>query len=317
MANITKVKVRDLKTPVDYKYGRFVNNAVTRTREEEYRNLLANEVSIIDKATRKPIAFVDETFAKNALIDGQVGYDKITKKFYHVYGMGRDGYGNPTTLNFVTDNGRTLVRKAYYDNDADGAYLIKAMPFGYSFSDLIKKATDFIKEAETAICQNLEACKTPYIVVCKNAELRKSFATAIEQKSLGQAVIVVSEDIGDGLKAINITTNYLVDKFTEARDHEENKLLNKLGILTANTAKKERVQSAEVNSTLNVSSDYIYLFIDTFNKQCETYGLPFEMVFNGSMEELYTDNTEDNKIDVNDVEQKSDADVAERTNKDD
>ena len=119
------------------------------------------------------------------------------------------------------------------------------------------------------------------------------------------------------MKAINITTNYLVDKFTEARDHEENKLLNKLGILTANTAKKERVQSAEVNSTLNVSSDYIYLFIDTFNKQCETYGLPFEMVFNGSMEELYTDNAEDDITDVNDVEEKSDADVAERKEKDD
>ena len=316
MADITKVKVRDLKTPVGCKYGRFVNNSVTRTREEEYRNLLANEVSIIDKTTKKPIPYADEIFAKNDLIDGQVGYDKITRKFYHVYGMGRDIYGNPTALNFVTDNGRTFVRKAYYDNDKDGAYLIKAMPFGYSFGDLIKKATDFVKEAEIAINQNLEACKTPYIVVCKNAELRKSFATAIEQKSLGQAVIVVSEDIGDGLKAINITTNYLVDKFTEARDHEENKLLNKLGILTANTAKKERVQSAEVNSTLNVSSDYIYLFIDTFNKQCDTYDLPFKMVFNGSMEELYEDD-DDNMTDVNDVEEKSDADVAERKEKDD
>ena len=314
---MAKVKVRDLNTAVSAKYGRFKNNAVSSNRYDEYKNLLANEVSIIDKTTKKSIAYADEVFAKNALIEGSVGYDKITKHFYYVYGEGIDDYGNPTSLNLITANGRTFSRKASYDNNQDGAYIIKACPFGFSLSDLIKKATDFIKEAETAINQNLEACKTPYIVVCKNAELRKSFATAIEQKSLGQAVIVVSEDIGDGLKAINITTNYLVDKFTEARDHEENKLLNKLGILTANTAKKERVQSAEVNSTLNVSSDYIYLFIDTFNKQCETYGLPFEMVFNGSMEELYTDNTKDDIIDVNDVEQKSDADVAERTKQDD
>lgn len=287
-SNIPKKKVRDLKTPVDYHYGRFVNNEVTRTREEEYRNLLANEVSIVDKTTKKPIAFADETFAKNALIEGQVGYDKITKRFYNVNGQGRDEYGNPTILELVTDNGRTFTRKAYYDKDPDGAYLIKAMPFGYSFGDLIKKATDFIKECDVASAQNLDACKTPYIVVCKNADLRKSFETAILEKTLGQAVIVVSEDLGDGLKAVNIGVNYLVDKFIEVRDHEENKLLNKLGILTANTAKKERVQSAEVNSTLNVSSDYIYLFIDTFNKQCDTYDLPFEMVFNGSMEELYT-----------------------------
>ena len=312
MANV--VKVRDLIPPVSSaKYGRFKN---TDSRYEEYKNLLANEVSIVNKATGNPINFADEVFAKNALIDGCVGYDKLSKRFYYVYGEGIDEYGNPTELNFITANGKTIRRPASYDNNVDGAYILKAYPFGFSLSGLIEKATDFISECDTAIGQNLEACKTPYIVVCKNADLRKSFDTAIEKKSLGQAVIVVSEDIGDGLKAVNITTNYLVDKFTEARDHEENKLLNKLGILTANTAKKERVQSAEVNSTLNVSSDYIYLFIDTFNKQCDTYDLPCKMVFNGSMEELYEDDG-DSMTDVNDVEEKSGADVAERTKEDD
>ena len=309
------VKVRDLvPTAVSAKYGRFKNNAYTRY--DEYKNLLANEVSIVDKGTGNPINFADEVFAKNALIDGSVGYDKLSKRFYYVYGEGIDEYGNPTILNLITANGKTIRRPASYDNNPDGAYILKAYPFGFSLSGLIEKATDFISECDTAIGQNLEACKTPYIVVCKNADLRKSFDTAIEKKSLGQAVIVVNEDIGDGLKAVNITTNYLVDKFVEARDHEENKLLNKLGILTANTAKKERVQSAEVNSTLNVSSDYIYLFIDTFNKQCDTYDLPFKMVFNGSMEELYEDDG-DSMTDVNDVEDKGGADVAERTNNND
>lgn len=313
MANV--VKVRDLiPTAASAKYGRFKNDADNRF--EEYKNLLANEVSIVDKATGSPINFADEAFAKNALIDGSVGYDKLSKKFYYVYGEGIDEYGNPTELNFITANGRAVRRPASYDSNPDGAYILKAYPFGFSLSGLIEKATDFISECDTAIGQNLEACKTPYIVVCKNADLRKSFDTAIEKKSLGQAVIVVNEDIGDGLKAVNISTNYLVDKFVEARDHEENKLLNKLGILTANTAKKERVQSAEVNSTLNVSSDYIYLFIDTFNKQCDTYDLPFKMAFNGSMEELYEDDG-DNMTDVNDVEDKGDADVAERTKEDD
>ena len=312
MANV--VKVRDLITPVSSaKYGRFKN---TDSRYEEYKNLLANEVSIVDKGTGSPINFADETFAKNALIDGSVGYDKLSKKFYYVYGEGNAEYGNPKEMNLITANGKVFRRPASYDNNVDGAYILKAYPFGFSLSGLIEKATDFISECDTAIGQNLEACKTPYIVVCKNADLRKSFDTAIEKKSLGQAVIVVSEDIGDGLKAVNISTNYLVDKFVEARDHEENKLLNKLGILTANTAKKERVQSAEVNSTLNVSSDYIYLFIDTFNKQCDTYDLPFKMVFNGSMEELYEDDG-DSMTDVNDAEEKSGADVAERTNNND
>ena len=53
------------------------------------------------------------------------------------------------------------------------------------------------------------------------------------------------------------------------------------------------------------------MLIDTFNKQCEVYGLPFEMQFNGSMEEIYlsdeekpTDEVTD--VDVNDVEQGKD-----------
>ena len=73
-----------------------------------------------------------------------------------------------------------------------------------------------------------------------------------------QAVLVVSPDLGDGLKAVNIGTEFLVDKFEEVRDTERDTLLNKLGILTANTDKRERVQSAEVNATIGQATDYIY-----------------------------------------------------------
>ena len=168
---------------------------------------------------------------------------------------------------------------------------------------LIKETTDFMTNCDVAMRQNLEACKTPYIVVCKNEDLRLSFEQALQQKVLGQACIIVSEDLGDGLKAVDVGVNYLIDKFAEARDTERDTLLTKLGILTANTDKKERVQSAEVNANLGQASDYIYLLIETFNKQCKTYDLPFKMVFNGSMEEIYINDGNDiDEVDVNDVE---------------
>ena len=91
--------------------------------------------------------------------------------------------------------------------------------------------------------------------------------------------MVVSEELGEGLKAISVNTTYLVDKFEQARDAERDTLLNKLGILTSNVNKRERVQSAEVNATLGQATDYIYLLIDTFNKQCETYALPSKSIF--------------------------------------
>lgn len=296
-------KIRDLnperrKRP----YGVF-------SRYSEFMNLLLNAVKIIDKGSGDTLPFVVETFVKRALFEnGAAGYDKITKQWYYVYGEGLDDYGKPTTLVLVTANGKAFSRKAYYDKDEDGAYEVLGLPIpNLTMGAIIQETTDFMLNCDIAMRQNLEACKTPYIVVCRDDNLRLSFDTALQQKQLGQAAIVVSEELGDGLKAININANYLVDKFAQARDAERDTLLNKLGILTSNVQKKERVQSAEVNATLGQATDYIYLLIDTFNKQAETYGLPFEMQFNGSMEEIYLDDkaatdTQPVTTDVNDVE---------------
>lgn len=274
------------------------------SRFEEYFNLLMNAVKVVSAQGEASINYEEETFLKRGLFEnGSMGYDKITKKWYYVYGLGLNDDGDPTELCFVTANGKTFTRPAYYDNKDDGAYKVDALPINMSMSQLIKATTDFMINCEMAMKQNLEACKTPYIVVCKNENLRLSFETAIQQKQTGQAVIVVNEDLGDGLKAIDIGVTYLVDKFAEARDTERDTLLTKLGILTANTDKKERVQSAEVNATIGQASDYIYMLIDNFNKQCDSYGLPYKMVFNGSMEEIYlNDNDGDGDIDVNDIE---------------
>ena len=274
------------------------------SRFEEYFNLLMNAVKVVSAQGEASINYEEETFLKRGLFEnGSMGYDKITKKWYYVYGLGLNDDGDPTELCFVTANGKTFTRPAYYDNKDDGAYKVDALPINMSMSQMIKATTDFMINCEMAMKQNLEACKTPYIVVCKNENLRLSFETAIQQKQTGQAVIVVNEDLGDGLKAIDIGVTYLVDRFAEARDTERDTLLTKLGILTANIDKKERVQSAEVNASLGQASDYIYMLIDNFNKQCDSYGLPYKMIFNGSMEEIYlNDNDGNGDIDVNDIE---------------
>ena len=274
------------------------------SRFEEYFNLLMNAVKVVSAQGEASINYEEETFLKRGLFEnGSMGYDKITKKWYYVYGLGLNDDGDPTELCFVTANGKTFTRPAYYDNKDDGAYKVDALPINMSMSQLIQATTDFMINCEMAMTQNLEACKTPYIVVCKNENLRLSFETALQQKQTGQAVVVVSEELGDGLKAVDIGVTYLVDRFAEARDTERDTLLTKLGILTANTDKKERVQSAEVNATLGQASDYIYMLIDNFNKQCDSYGLPYKMLFNGSMEEIYlNDNDGNGDIDVNDIE---------------
>ena len=283
----------------------------TFNRYWEYINLLLNAVKIVKKGSdQKPLPFIKETFVKNCLFqENAVGYDKLTDEWYFVFGEGLNDYGRPYWLTFRTANGKTFRRKASYDKNKDGAYEVMGLPLAcVSMGDIVKETTDFMQNCDLAMRQNLEACKTPYIVVCKDENLRLSFEQAIQAKQTGQAVVVVSPDLGEGLKSISINTQFLVKDFKEVRDAERDTLLNKLGILTSNVGKRERVQSAEVNATLGQATDYIYLLIDTFNKQMETYDIPFEMVFNGSMEEIYLDETEEPKTnpaddtDVNDVE---------------
>ena len=88
-----------------------------------------------------------------------------------------------------------------------------------------------------------------------------------------------------------MSTKALIAKIYILKGEFKNELLTKLGIMNANTDKRERVQVGEVNATLGQCLDYLYLLIDTFNKQCETYEIPYKMIINSSIEELYVDET--------------------------
>lgn len=260
---------------------------------QEYKNLLMNAVTI------DGVDFNTEVLIKDALIEGgAVGYDRITDKWAFIYGEGLNELGNPTNLTFVFRNGVAFARRAYYNPDPNGAYIIKALPSSMSLGAMIARTTDFLANCDTAINQNVNACKTPYIIVSRNPDMQLSIEHAIVQQQDGKPVIVVSADLGDALKAVDISVDYIADRILTIRDAERDRLLNKLGIMSANINKRERVQVGEVNATVGQCEDYIYLMIDTFNKQMETYNLPFEMRLNGSLESLY-DNTPVETTEVN------------------
>lgn len=259
----------------------------------EFQNLLCNVIKISN------VDFTAETIIKKYLLDGCVGYDKLRNVWCNVYGTGVNKQGNPTNLVFVYENGETFTRPAYYEPDVFGAYLIKATPLDFSFNEMIRHTTDIMRECDISINQNIKATRTPFIAVLRDENLKLSLEQAIEQQQDGKPVILVSPELGDSLQGVAMNTNYFVDKINQFKYDERDRLLNKIGILSANTDKKERVQVGEINATINQCTDYIYLLIDTFNRQMESYELPFRMSFNGSLEELYNNNTNDFELTEN------------------
>ena len=254
---------------------------------EEYKALLMNAVKI----SLLPAHI--ERFVKSCMIENnQVGFDCITRRWAIAFGEGENEYWLPTTITFVfPNNKKSYQRPAFYEAAANGAYLIKALPADVSFAEIIKATTDEMRECDISIRQNLKATRTPFIAVVKDENTRLSLLSAIEQKEEGKPAVVTSTDIAEGLKGIVIETPYIVDKVEQYCTIIRDRLLNKLGIMSANINKRERVQVGEVNATVGQCVDYIYLWIDTFNAQMEDYGLPYRMELNGALEELYTEDT--------------------------
>lgn len=251
----------------------------------EYLNLLANAVTI------EGLDFKKARYVIKLLIDeGAVGYDSITDRFYKISEIGKDEEGDPIKGMFYAQNNKKFTRTLSYEPKEDGAFYIRALPYGeVTLREIVEQSCDFIALCDKALIQNLKACMTPYIVAVKDKDTLLSIRHAIQQKEDGQAVLIVSEGLSDALQATKIGVEFLGDKFVQLEDGEVNRLLKKIGIVT-DVVKGERVQTSEVNANVCQASDYIYMMIDTFNKQCDQYGLQrYKMVSNGTFEELYVD----------------------------
>ena len=262
---------------------------------EEYKALLMNAVKI-------PLLPAHiERFVKSCMIENnQVGFDRITKRWAIAFGEGVNEYWLPTIITFFfPNNKKSYQRPAFYEPAENGAYLIHALPTGTSFFEIISATTNEMRECDISIRQNLKATRTPFVAVVKDENTRLSLLSAIEQKEEGKPAVITSADLAEGLKGVVFETPYIVDKVEQYRTIIRDRLLNKLGIMSANINKRERVQVGEVNATVGQCVDYIYLWIDTFNAQMKDYGLPYRMELNGALEELYTEGEQKNDFERN------------------
>lgn len=289
------VKIRDLYPHNYLRYSEF----------EEFIGLAYNSIKITCTDSNIPFGYMQENFIKRQLINSNVvGFDSLSKMFAVITAYGFNEYWFPETGNFIFPNGRSYIRKLSYTPNKSGAFLIRGLPSDLSIAQLIKRSTDKIAEGEKTIIQNLQAVKVPFIAVVKNKELRLSMEQAIQQRKEGVPVILTDSTLGEALKGVQTYTDFIAPAVDELTERERARLLNKLGTMTANITKRERVQATEVNATVGQCEDYLYVLIDNVNNQFETFGLPFKMDINTSLEELYFNDNEnqnepEKEVDIN------------------
>lgn len=256
----------------------------------EFYSLAFNAFKVDNTTFRKA-----RIIKQQLLLNNYVGYDAIAGEWYKAHPIVNAKLLYPQKANFYYENGKIIERELSYEPNGK-FYLIQGLAApDTSYARIIHNHTDLMFDCDIAIRQNLNATKAPQFVAMDDPDTALSIKQAIQEQQAGQPIIVVAKNLIDNYKSIPLNTPVTFPTIYEFRQKIRDSLLNKLATLTANTEKRERVQSAEVNAGVGECEDYIYSFLDNVNEQLESYGLRERLVNNTSLEELFTDEEDNNE----------------------
>lgn len=258
---------------------------------DEYKTLLFNAFRI------EGLTYDGEAMFKNLIIENNTaGYLPLGALVARAYPLDLDfdEYGNSKFLAFTFPDGHTIrrlnIRAGLSNPPIYGGYLIKGLPAGVSYSEIIHKSVDLMRLCDVVIWQNLNAVKTAKIVTVKDPDKVLSIKHAVRKIQAGVPIVEVSSALAEALKAVDVSTPFIADRIGEFKRAIKDELLTRIGTMSANVNKRERVQATEVNATVGQCEDYIYSLIDNLNAQFTAFNLPLRAYLNNSLEELYYNN---------------------------
>lgn len=290
-------KIKDLGEPKNGG-GKFypVAPPVFKDDYEEFKTLLFNAFRV------EGLTYDGERVFKNLIIENnRAAYLPLGGLVAQGYPTNTDWdeYGNSKFLTVTFINGQTLrrvnIRAGLPNPPIYGAYLIDGLPAGVSYSEIIHKSVDIMRLCDEVIWQNLHAVKAAKIIAVNNPDYVLSAKQAVQQIQAGVPIMQVSSALADALKSIDVSTPFIADRIAEFKTQVKDELLTRIGTMSANVNKRERVQATEVNATVGQCEDYIYSLIDNLNAQFKAFNLPLRAYLNNSLEELYTDTDEERK----------------------
>ena len=161
-------------------------------------------------------------------------------------------YGEPTQLNVFGANGYNKVV------DDEEGIIIRNNALGTNdFNDLETFAFR-LNEIELTMDLNLNAQKTPYIILCDEKE-RLTFKNILLQvRKFKYAIFGAKRLNPQAIDVLNTKADYLIDKLQNQKRELMNELLTFLGINNHNVQKAERLLVDEVNA----NNDFILVNLD-------------------------------------------------------
>lgn len=289
-------EIKKLKTPVSDEYDYALYRARLCDNEyDEFIDLICNALYIDGLPEDVPQSFV----IKKLVEHGRIGV--YNDMWLPASVAGRPNlYGISKQWFLVGENGKTFTLS---DEQIDA--VIRLRPSARPLKEWLFEESDNLAYIKLAIRANLIACQNTEVYECDNDATAIEMKSVFKKRALGMPAIFSRKE-GAGRNTTNLggKNEFLADRLNQLYVENKNRVKERLGILTANSEKRERVQSLEISASVGEVVDSIYTFIDTFNADAEFYGIPQRMRLNGTIEDLYANSmyTEDGEQNENEIE---------------
>ena len=262
----------------DYrKKAESLRDSLRRDYENRLSAIFDNSVKVESLPQDLPQRYLMRTLREK----GAIAYDPATGLWLPFVKDGVDIYGLPTHYNLIGYNGFTTRRAAAE------VIILRANNLRYPVQSYIDIQIDKLVEFDMAIYQNLDAIKTMSVIETPSKAMEQTIKNAAESRRIGASIVYVNEklQIQNKCEVMSTGAEYLVDKLLQDRSEIWNNTLAYLGVATANTEKRERVQTAEVLASNGYAYDCLNILIDTFNHDAEVGGLSIRLLPNSIIHE--------------------------------
>ena len=156
----------------------------------------------------------------------------------------------------------------------------------YGFGDLVGYYADMMAICAESCGMNMWNSKLSYILAASNKAVSASLKKMFDEISAGNPAVVIDEELINKMTGkpnwfpfdANVGHNYIADKLLADLNKIIDMFHTEIGIPNANTDKRERLITDEVNANNVETSIKIDSVVDRLNKQCEKarkmFGIP-------------------------------------------
>lgn len=208
-----------------------------------------------------------EYFMLHLLLDGKICITDTTIGVVPLMcgTTGYNIYNRPTTCviaNPVLGNFERTI--------GDDCALIHLKNDYLGIQNLIDLYSYFLSAADSSIAVNLMNSKVSFIGECTTKSQLLAIKKMYDKISEGEPAVFVGDGIKSNFTYLNPSNTFIADKIVEIRKEFRDEFLALMGIANANTNKKERLISAEVNAS-NTETDYnVYHWLQNIQSGLDT-----------------------------------------------